>query len=363
MDHLSEAQFVGRIFLRLDQRFLGAGVIHFDQQQSGLDPGHIQRQHSSGVDVELLALFHHRVPDFDRVVPRHPYFVAEVAGVSGARDVDENVADLAARHAEIFEIGDVRFRNRFEQLARGRSLQRQCGKLFGNVFDLNVHVQAVLPEPAQAGIGGGPAILVVFEARDGAVVDDFSLLVAPAAINYLAHSHLGDVARDDAVHQLGGVLARDQILVERRDVDERGRIADGVVLVLVMHFVHADGVVSRPLAVIKTLAKRKSSLVKCGSNWQREAPSNLCVLRVLCGCEVFNQRGHRGHGGKPARAGLYAVFIIPGNSMKRLCLTCSHAEDRLSRQRLPFQLQSFRSTIMRSSSSAMLSWAVLKSGL
>ena len=52
--------------------------------------------------------------------------------------------------------------------------------------------------------------------------------------------HLGDIARDDAIHQLGGVLARDQILVERRDVDERGRVADGVVLVLVMHLVHAD---------------------------------------------------------------------------------------------------------------------------
>ena len=49
--------------------------------------------------------------------------------------------------------------------------------------------------------------------------------------------------------------------------------------------------------------------------------------------------------------------------MKRLCLTQSHAEDGLSRQRLPFQATIISLTIMRSSSSAMLNWAVLKSGL
>src|SRR5664279_4744188 len=37
---------------------------------------------------------------------------------------------------------------------------------------------------------------------------------------------------------------------------------------LVMNFVDADGIVSRPLAVVQALAKGKSSLVKCGSNWQ-----------------------------------------------------------------------------------------------
>ena len=271
MHHLAEAQFVGRIFLRRDQRFLGAGVVHFDQQQSGFDPRHIQRQHSGGVNIELLALFHHRVPDFHRVVPRHPDFIAQIAGVSGARDVHGNAADLAAGHAEIFEIGDVRASaTAFSSLPEVGPCSASAATLFGNVLDLHIHVQAVLPEPAQAGVGGGPAIVVFFQPRDRAVVDDLALLVAPAAINHLSDFHFVDVAGDDAVHQLGGVLARDQILVERRNIDQRGRIADGVVLVLVMHLVHADRVVARPLAVVQAVAKRKSSLVKCGSDWQRQ---------------------------------------------------------------------------------------------
>jgi len=69
---------------------------------------------------------------------------------------------------------------------------RQGGHLLGNIFDLYVHVQSVLAEPAQAGVGSGPAITCCFEARNGAVVDNFSLLVATTAINNLAHSYLGD---------------------------------------------------------------------------------------------------------------------------------------------------------------------------
>ena len=140
--------------------------------------------------------------------------------------------------------------------------------MLGDVFDLNVHVQAVLTEPAQARIGGRPAIFIFFEARDGAVVDDFAILIAPAGIDHLANGDFIDVARDDAVHQFGRILAGDQIFVEWRNINQSAGVADGVVLVLVMHFVHADGVVSRPLAVIQALAEGERSIVKCSSNGQ-----------------------------------------------------------------------------------------------
>jgi hypothetical protein len=42
--------------------------------------------------------------------------------------------------------------------------------------------------------------------------------------------------------------------------------------VLVMHFIHADRVIARPLAVIKALAERKCSFVKCSSDWQGVSP-------------------------------------------------------------------------------------------
>jgi len=36
-----------------------------------------------------------------------------------------------------------------------------------------------------------------------------------------------------------------------------------------MHFVNADRVIARPLAIIKTLAQRESSVVECSSDGQR----------------------------------------------------------------------------------------------
>src|SRR5208283_5523882 len=104
------------------------------------------------------------------------------------------------------------------QLRRSWSLQREGRDFLGDIFDLHVHVQAIRAEPAQAGIGGGPAIFVFPEARNGAVVDDLAFFVAPAAVDDLPDLHLVDVAGDDAVHQPGRVFAGDQILVERRNI-------------------------------------------------------------------------------------------------------------------------------------------------
>src|SRR5262249_27730781 len=127
---------------------------------------------------------------------------------------------------------------------------------------------AVLAKPAQAGIGRGPAIFVLFQASDCAVVNHLSLFIAPAAVDHLTRLHLINVARDHAVYQPGGVFARDQILIQRRNIDQRGSIADGVVLVLVMHLIGADCVIARPLAVVQALAQGKSAIVKCSTNGQ-----------------------------------------------------------------------------------------------
>ena len=206
----------------------------------------------------------------------------------------------------------------FSSLAGGRPLQRERRDFLGNVFDLDIHAQGVLAEPAQAGVGGGPAVGVFVEARDGAVVDHLALLVAPAAVDHLAHADLVDVAGDDAVHQLGGVFAGDQVLVERRDVDERGGVADGVVLVLVMHLVDADRVVARPLAVVQAVAERESSLVKCGSDWQRSPSIQRLRAYVV---KTFTTKDTEGHEGN-AEAGLYAPCSLPATAS---CVTSSQA--------------------------------------
>jgi hypothetical protein len=136
----------------------------------------------------------------------------------------------------------------------------------------------------------------------------------------------------DAIDQFGRVFAGDQVFVERRDVDQRSGVADGVVLVLVMHLVDADRVVAGPLAVVQALAKRKSSFVKCGSYWQ------LVLL------------GHR----DVAELRLYWADYM-GFTSSRQCLQ--------TKPILPGRMAFHSRTLMSSLQKVMLSWSILQSGL
>src|SRR4029079_10585113 len=96
------------------------------------------------------------------------------------------------------------------------------------------------------------------------------MTLAPAAIDDLPDFDLVDVACNDAIDKLVGVLTRDQVLVKRRDVNECSRIANGVVLVFVMYLIHTRRVVSRPLAVVEAVTKREGAFVKCCSDGHGE---------------------------------------------------------------------------------------------
>ena len=138
--------------------------------------------------------------------------------------------------------------------------------MLGNVFDVDVEAEGVLLKPAEAGIGGGPAIFIFAEPGDGAVVDDVAFRVAPAAVDNLIDRDLINVPSDDPVDELGGVLAGDAIFEERGNVDERGRVANGVVFVLVRHFIDADGVIAGPLAIAEAFAEGHGAFVKSCSD-------------------------------------------------------------------------------------------------
>ena len=218
------------------------------------------------MDIEGLALVHQLVEHFDGIIPVDPDFVAQVAGVAGARNVHGNAGNFAVGHAEIFERGNVGVRHGVQQFAGGGTLQRESRSFLGNVLNLHIQAKGVLPEPAQAGIGGGPAVVVFAEARDGAVVNDLAVGIAPAAVNDLIDGHLVDVAGDDTIDEFAGVAAVDAVFEERCDVDQSRGVADGVVLVLVRHFVDAGGVIARPLLEVEAFAERESSFVKSGSD-------------------------------------------------------------------------------------------------
>jgi len=77
--------------------------------------------------------------------------------------------------------------------------------------------------------------------------------------------------RDNAIDEAGGVAAGDAVLEEGRDIDQCGGFADGVLLVLVVSFVDANGVVAGPFAVVQALAEGEGSFVKGRADGQSEA--------------------------------------------------------------------------------------------
>ena len=149
----------------------------------------------------------------------------------------------------------------------GRLLKRQRRYTFGNIFNLDVHPGCVLCKPAQARIGCGPAIGVFLEPGHRAVVDHFSMLIAPRRVDDLAHRHLSHVTSDYAIDQSRRISTRQPVLVEWRDIDQRRSVANRVVFMFVMWFVRADGVIAGPFAIVETFAKWKCAFVKCSSDW------------------------------------------------------------------------------------------------
>src|SRR5439155_20496827 len=97
-----------------------------------------------------------------------------------------------------------------------------------------------------AGIRAPETLRAFAEPADRAVVDLLALHVAPRRVDPPSDHELGDVARDHAVEQPPRVAPGDQILLERRDVDDRGGIANRGVLAIGMRIVGGGDLMSRP---------------------------------------------------------------------------------------------------------------------
>ncbi len=263
----AETHFDRRILLLFNQSFLAAIEVDVDQEQARLDARDVERQHSGRGYVERPAALYQSIPHVQCAICIGPDFITEITRVSRAGNLNRHAGNPARRHAKVFQASDVGiFDNCFQEPRRGWPLQRQRGDAFRDVFDLHVEPDGVLREPAQARVGRRPAINVFFQPRHRAVVDHFAVLVAPRRVNHLAHRNLSHVARDDAIDQSRCIFSRDSILEQRRDIDQRGGIANGVVLVVVMGLVRADRIVARPFAVVQAFAKPKRSLMKWSAN-------------------------------------------------------------------------------------------------
>ena len=75
---------------------------------------------------------------------------------------------------------------------------------------------------------------------------------------------LGVVGDRQRVDELRGLRSGDFIFEQRRDIDQRGRIANGVIFVLVRMLINTDRVIAGPIAPIVTVTKWRSAGMKRG---------------------------------------------------------------------------------------------------
>ncbi len=265
-----EADLVRRVLLRRDEGFARAHVVDVEEDQARFDARHVEGEHARRRDVVGPAHVHERVIDRLALLPGNPDLVAEVAGVSGARDLHRDAAQARRRDPEVLETRDVgAFDAGLEDGAAGGALKGEGAQPVGDVLDRDLQPMAVHVDPAQVGLGRRPAVDVFLEARHRAVVDHLAPPVAPVRVGDLAGLHLGDVACHHAIDQPRGVAAADAVLEQRRDVDQRGRVADGVVLALVVDLVAGDGEVAGPVAPAHALAEGGRPRVKAGPDRHR----------------------------------------------------------------------------------------------
>src|SRR3990172_3572557 len=111
-----------------------------------------------------------RAPAPPRSLGRNPALVAEVAGVAGPRDVDIDAGELRGPAPEVAEIRERFAGRRLEDGPRERPLERDRGDRLALVLDVDIQAAGVHRQPAVLRVRRGPAVLVLREAVDRAVV-------------------------------------------------------------------------------------------------------------------------------------------------------------------------------------------------
>ena len=84
LDEPAQSHLERRILLARNERLATAEKIDLDQEQAGLDPRDVEREHAGRPQIVRPACRNEGIPHPRRTIPRHPDFIAEIAGVSRA---------------------------------------------------------------------------------------------------------------------------------------------------------------------------------------------------------------------------------------------------------------------------------------
>ena len=205
--------------------------------------------------------------------------VPAVACVPRSRHVDVDVRDLGSAPAEVANILPVLAARLLQYLPREPALEREPGGLIADVLDVGVEARRVHAEPPFGRIGGGDPVGVLGQPSDRAVVDHLAFFVAPRRIEDLVDLEPGDVSGHHAVEQASGVGPTNDVLVQRRDVDDPCRLADRVVFDVVEVGVDGRAVVARPFTPCEMCVQLGLSRVEHGADAHR-GPSVIRLASV-----------------------------------------------------------------------------------
>src|SRR5712664_479740 len=177
-----EAEFQGRVHLRIDDRLPRGHVLDLREDEPGLDPRDVEGEHPRGRDVVSLTPLHEHVPQGLGPFALDPDLVSEVAGVSGPRDLDGDAIELRLDESEVLEFLNRAIRT-LEQNRSGRGpLKRERPDVFGDVGHFGVQSHARVLKPFQIRLGGRHPEGAVPEIPERAVVDRLAAFIAPGRV-------------------------------------------------------------------------------------------------------------------------------------------------------------------------------------
>ncbi len=225
------------------QAFRGMGGLKVDARdhESRLDPGDIHRLIPDGAQPEIIARLPEAVPEGQGIAPRRPKLVSEIAGEPGARDHQPRLHLGQIEGAQICHIEPRRAQHR----KGGRPLQGQPGNLSALVKNVCVKAPCRLQQPCQHRLLTAQPPILRPKVKERAIVDHHPLFVAPERIADPACRNFGHVAGDETVEHARRVRPGDAVFVHRRDIKERGLIAQGEIFEL-DRVEHGRGRISGP---------------------------------------------------------------------------------------------------------------------
>ena len=210
------------------------------KNEPGLDAHHIQPVQTHRDQSMRLPGRRDRIEHGAGVARVAPDLVAQLAGVTGARDHDRRatgVTQTAHGEAEPLQLGQRRLVWRRpddgrKQGAAGRALHRDVVQLVRGIAHQHLQAQrfglVLQPDTAEV-VTADPAEVVAPQAQQGSVIEHAAMRVAQGGVHDLADAEFFHIACEAMLQQGFGVRPGDFEFAQRRQIDQHGLFAAGPV--------------------------------------------------------------------------------------------------------------------------------------